>query len=192
MPLIAKTDGATSGEPLELREGVLTDIRPIDRANWRLVDESAAPAISDGSIDTRTVPTFTIQPDGSVKRTWEVATLPTAYAKLILRRYAKNKRKNVVDTGVKYKERPVNTSFRELSRIQTVIYALEQGTFSTIYWKFDNEDFVEVNVAEMKALHAVVAQHINDAFAVERQVSMDIASGLITNRTQIDNASWPS
>ena len=192
MPLIAKTDGALSGNPVEVRTGVLTDIPEADRVNWRIVDETPGAQLPDDVSYVRTVPTFTIKPDGEVERTWEVAQIPNEFVKLNLKRYAAEKRWSFQSKGIYLSGHRVLTTQDSLTSISNTLYALEKGTLTQVAWKMASGDFVVLNVTQMQALHAKVATYIAQCFNAERVICNAIDAGSITTKTQIDQFAWPS
>ena len=192
MPLIARTDGALSGEPIELRDGVLTDIPDTDRVNWRVVDESAAPPITDRFAQVKTTPLYTIQGDGSVAQTWAVASYPAAYQKKLLKDYVRGVRKRHLQAGLRVQDYPIRADRDKLLDMLLAMTTLQIGPIDQIEWKFDNGEFVTLDFTQMQALYRKVAKFVQDAFKVEKQLRAAIDAGTVTTQSQIDNAPWPS
>lgn len=188
--LIARTNGATSGTPIEIRRGVLEDIAEADRSNW--VDCNVIPPnISNPESTITTHQEAEIQPDGSVNVWYVTATIPSYFLVDNLLRYAaekrwKNMQKGLVLNGVK-----VDTSDSSFTKLGGAIRELEKGTFTSVRWKTAGGEKVELGLAELEAIHSAIAVFVQANYDAEFDVIDQIQAGTITTRAQIDAYAWP-
>lgn len=190
MGLIARTNGANSGTPLEIRSGVLGDIAEADRSNW--VDCNViSPNITSPEKTTISHRVAEIQPDGGVTVTYSTVDVPSYFLIETLLNTAaehrwRNMQKGVVINGMK-----VDTSDSSIAKINGAIYALEQATFSTIRWKTNGGEWIELNLAAMRGIHAAVSTFIQSNYDTEKAIVDAIKAGTITTIAEIKNYAWP-
>lgn len=185
---IAKTNGATSGEPLIVRRGQLEDIAVADRDNWRVVNE---PGVVLGPGEMRTVPTCQIEEDGSVTLVWGKAARPDYWVDMTLREKAAEKRWRVMTEGTTFNGMMLDTTDGSLVKIIGALKALEDGVFTSVRWKTKG-GWVNLDLTAMRAVHQTVSQFIQDCYDAEEAVVAAIEAGTITTEQQVEDYSWPT
>jgi hypothetical protein len=189
MTFIARTDGATSGAPLEVRVGALTDISEGARSNWRAVVQQQ-PAVGDGAV--RTVPLFLIQPDGSVVMTWDHTAIPEMYHKMQLRQHAAEVRWRRSEMGITFGGNLIHTSDISQAKIHAAITVLDKGWLSQVNWK-TADGWVQVDAATMGMIGQAVAQYVQACYDAEQALVSAINAGDVMTRAGIESwAGWPS
>lgn len=190
MGLIARTNGANSGTPLEVRVGVLGDIAEADRSNW--VDCNViSPNITSPEKTITTHQVAEIQPDGSVNVWYATTTIPSYFLIDTLLKYAANKRWKNMQKGLVLNGIKVDTSDSSIAKINGAIYALEQGTFASIQWKTNGGEWVQLDLTTMRAIHAAIATFIQANYNAEKAVVDAIKAGTITTYAEIESYEWP-
>lgn len=189
MAYIARTDGATSGEPIEVRSGVLTDISETDRANWRSVSEQPV-TILDSQI--KGAPSFSIQGDGGVHLIWQVVDLPGPYAKMTLRDWAANERWVRTQSGILFDGVKIHTSDASQAKIHAAITVLDKQWLPSLRWK-TADGWMTVDADAMNLIGSAVAQYVQDCYDAEEAIAAEIDAGTIASVSEIrSHQSWPS
>lgn len=189
MPYIARTNGATSGQPLEVREGALTDIAAADRDNWKSVTE-IAPTISNPDAEVRTTNYFEILPDGRCRMLWNTEMLPEPWVKERLRQYAADRRWRHTQSGTEVNGIHIQSDDVAISKIMGAKMALDAGLVPSVRWKSDG-GWVDLDAAAMTGIFAAVSAFIQACYSEEETVVGLIDAGTYTTRSQIAGHAWP-
>ena len=189
MSYIAKTNGATNGQPLEVREGSLTDIAAADRDNWRTVTE-ILPTIANPIQTVRTTNYFEILPDGRVRMHWNTEDLPDPFVKENLRKHAAAKRWKHSQGGTEVAGVHVQSDDIAIAKIMGAKMALDAGLMTTIRWKSDG-GWIDLDQTAMNGVFAGVSAFVQACYAAEETVVDLINDGTYTTRAQIDAHGWP-
>ena len=188
MSEIAKTNGAITGEPLEIREGILSDIIPADRSNWRTVIANR-PGLAEN--ETYGEDGYLILPDGSVVQRTRVVALASYVIKSRLKKYAEKLHFEKIQQGVVYNNRKLRTTEADQSKIYSSVIILEKGWLPVIRWK-TADGWINVNFATMQLVAAGVAQYIQACDNAEEAINIEIDNGTITTKAQIESYGWPT
>jgi hypothetical protein len=189
MPYIAKTNGATTGQPLEIREGVLADIPTADQPNWRTLDV-IAPTITNNDKTIRTEPYFEILSDGRCRMLYNTADVPDVWLKQTLKRYAAQRRwehsqQGTVINGIHYQSDDI-----AIAKIMGAKMVIDSGAVSTVNWKHDG-GWTTLDQTAMNAVFAGVSGFIQACYTTEQTVIGLIEDGTYTTRAQIAGHTWP-
>lgn len=191
MPWIAKTNGATSGQVAEMREGVLTDIPEADRANWRAVSENHPD--HDSNVQAAAITSIPIAGNGTVSATWTVVSLPAALAKLNLEHLARGLMLEKLSSGkitVGNKQVAIHDGF-----LVNLKFARDQVTAGapTASVQTADGDIVDVNGATLdSAILAIHTARYNIAEARKTVVAAIRAGTVTTSNGVLTHASWPA
>jgi len=187
MSLIARTDGATSGEPIEVRVGTLDDIRVSNRANWRTVQEVRANTTEN---ETLSLPYYQIQPDGSVQRRHDAVALPDYLIKKRLREYARQLRKEKENAGMSISGNTIDTSEEGRVKLFNDYTALAQGWETSITYETP-DGYGTANTSQLATACQGITQYRQSLITTEQSIMADITSETITTKAQIDGYAWP-
>jgi hypothetical protein len=189
MPYIAKTNGATSGQPLEIREGQLSDIPTADQANWREVDV-IQPTIANNDLTVRTSNYFEILSDGRCRMLYNTDNVPEPWLKLTLRRYAAQRRWEHSQQGTVINGTHYQTDDVAIAKIMGAKMLIDSGAVTTVNWKHDG-GWVDLDQTAMNAVFGGVSAFIQNCYTTEQTVIGLIDDGTYTTRAQIAGHAWP-
>lgn len=105
--------------------------------------------------------------------------------------YAAAKRFSVETGGITVADSKVSTDRASQSLITGAYNYVQANPTATVNFKSAG-GFVELTASQMTAIANAVAAHVQACFAVEAQLSKQIAGGAITTIAAIDAASWPA
>lgn len=137
------------------------------------------------------------QPKGSasVGWTWDgVRFSPPVAANLTaddLIAYAAAKRFSVETGGITVENSKVSTDRASQSLITGAYNYVQANPLATVNFKSAG-GFVELAATQMTAIANAVAAHVQSCFAVEAQLSKQIADNTTTTIAAIDAAAWPA
>ena len=191
MTYVAKTNGATSGEPLEIKEGTILDIPLADRDNWR--DVTVVLGAHDPVIQKRVYPDLVIENDGSVTMSWPNQDSSGAWKKHLLKKYAaqvrwqKTQEPLILPDGT-----VVDASDYSKNRIHQILTVLDKGWVPSVSFKAKS-GWVVVDLAAMTGISQAMVAKEQSLFIAEENLAALIEAGTITTKSEIDNwPSWPS
>ena len=185
---ICKTNGATSGAPVEVRAGTLSDISTAELPNWRQAN-IINPALDAFTI--RITPEFAIKPNGAVDMTWSTAAVSDVWRKQQLKKYAAERRWNQLQGGTTFAGMTVTTDDASLNKINGALTALERGALASVRWKTAGGEWVTLSLANMRSLFDAVAAFIQACYDAEEAVDVLIDNGTYLTHEQIDGHAWP-
>lgn len=191
MTWIARTNGATTGEALELREGVLTDIAPTDRGNWRVVDNER-PSV-DGIVEQFVRTGLPIAANGTVSIAWQIVPEPVAVVKMRLEELAGQEAlTRVVNGRVTRNGKQVSTSDESLSKLQNAKATIDAGIATTVTLQTAEGDLVDVGITPLNATISAVVTARQAVFAARKTIVDAIRAGTVTTSAAVRNhAAWP-
>ena len=191
MPWIARTDGATSGEATELREGELTDIAAANRGNWREVD-GTRPSID--SLTQQFVRTgLPIAGDGAVSVAWQIFDEPGAVVKLRLSQLASQIAIARLASGrIERNGKQIGIDDATLSALQNGKAAIDAGVVSQVGIVTADGEIVNVGATPLnQALVAIVTAR-EAIFTARKTIADEVAAGTVTTSDGVrTHAAWP-
>lgn len=187
---IAKTDGATSGVPTDLREAELTDIPVADRANWREV--SNAPPTYDRLTQQAYRTGIAIAVDGSVATTWTIAAEPALVAQLNLVALAGAQALVRIQAGRRaVLGREVSISDDQMRALNDARLAADRGLTPVSMVTADG-DIVTVNSTQLNTATATIATAREAIFTARQTIVTAIRAGTVTTSAAVlTHAAWP-
>lgn len=191
MPWIAKTNGATTGQVAEMREGVLTDIPDGDRGNWRLVNENHPN--HDTNTHAAAITSIPIAANGTVSAAWTVVALPAALAKLNLEALARAVMLEKLSGGliaIGSKQVAIHDGYLvglKLARDQITAGA------PTVSVQTADGDIVDVNGANLDSAILTIHTARYNVAEARKTIVAAIRAGTVTTSNGVrSHAAWPA
>ena len=197
MPWIARTDGATSGEPIDLRQGVLTDIPSGQRNDWRAVDE-ALPAIDRATDQLRMTGIAITGGGATVTLSWSLDAYPAPVAQLRLVDVAEaeaetRSQTDRVTLGSGGGARQLVASDATVDILLRARQLIAGGFATTYPIEAANGDVISATGAQVDAAITAVADRRAAILAARNTIIAAIRAGTVTNTAGIQNhVSWPA
>lgn len=191
MAEIALTNGATSGEPIEVRNGVIADIAAAEQDNWRQVTIQAPNITNPIGQYVSDDPTYAIQPDGSVIKSSTVESVGALELKKRLIQHSAMRRWSHMQSGTTFNGIAIQTDDVSIGKINGALTAMERGTITSVRWKTKG-GWVTLDINAMRAIFDTVATFVQACYSEEEAVEGLINAGTYTTKAQIDGHAWPT
>jgi hypothetical protein len=182
-----------AGEIVELREGVLDDIHPTERMNWRGVVETPAPVRSVRSPEPSppTEPKFTVLGD-RVYMNWTAESAPVVWVKMQLKKRAAATRWDRQQLPLLLPDGTlIDAAESSKAKIAQALTVLEKGWTSSIDFKAQN-GWIVVDLAGLTQVAQYMVAREQALFTAEKIIASDIDIGVISTLAEVDNwEGWP-
>lgn len=191
MPWIAKTNGATTGQVAEMRDGVLADIAQADQANWRVVAENHPN--HDSNTHAAAITGLPIAANGTVSAAWTTVALPVALAKLNLEALARSLMLEKLSTGqivIGNKRVPIHDGY--LVNLKLARDQITAGA-ATVSVQTADGDIVDINGATLDSAILTIHTARHSVAESRKTVVAAVRAGTVTTSNGVrTHAAWPA
>ncbi len=191
MAWLARTDGATSGEASELREGVLSDIPTADRGNWRVVTNDRPDIDNLTQQFVRTG--LPIAGDGTVSVSWQITDEPVQVVKMRLSQLARQIAIETLETatievlGVRI--RINDDTFASLKGGKDTI---EAGVATSVGVVTATGEIVAANLSALNTALVAIVTARQAVFSAVATIMGAVTAGTVTTSAGVrTHAAWP-
>lgn len=181
------------GQVVEVREGVLDDIHPSERQDWRMVLETPAPVRSVRSSQPvmPSEPNFKIIGD-TVYLYWNAESAPAVWVKMLLKKRAAALRWDKQQSPLALPDGTlIDAAESSKAKIDQALTVLEKGWATTIDFKAQN-GWIVVDLAGLTQVAQAMVYREQSLFTAEKFISLEIDAGTVRTFDEVDNwEGWP-